>query len=169
MTIQEFLNQLRDSLDGELPYNEIVSNVNYYRDYMDSKKGEQSEEEITAGLGDPRLIARTIIDTYQMNHDNQVHYQSYSYSDGGNYQSTNSSRGNYNREEDSKKNHAHTIFKTIGIQGWLGCLISLFILFLVLGAIFWLGALAFKVFFKFVLPIVLIVAGVSYIYNRFKR
>lgn len=167
MTIQEFLNQLRDCLDGELPHNEIVSNVNYYRDYMNSKKGEQSEEEITAGLGDPRLIARTIIDTYQMNHDNQVHYQSYSYSDGGNYQSTNSS--NANREEERKNNRNQGTSKMIGIQGWIGCLISLFILFIVLGAVFWLGALAFKLFFKFVLPVILIVAGVSYIYNRFKR
>lgn len=167
MTIQEFLNQLRDSLDGELPYNEIVSNVNYYRDYMNSQKGEKSEEEITAGLGDPRLIARTIIDTYQMNHDNQVHYQSYSYSDGGSYQSTNSS--NVNQEENEKKNRNRGTFKAIGFQGWLGCLISLFILFIVLGAVFWLGTLAFKVFFRFVLPAVLIVAGVSYVYNRFRK
>ncbi|HCL02217.1 MAG TPA: hypothetical protein DHW61_07360 [Lachnoclostridium phytofermentans] len=169
MTIQEFLNQLRDSLDGELPYNEIVSNINYYRDYMNSKKGEQSEEEITAGIGDPRLIARTIIDTYKMNHDNKVHYQSYSYSDGGNYQSANSSNANYDRESDRKKDPNHSVFKTIGMKGWLGCLISLFILFIVLGAVFWIGAIAFKVFFKFVLPVILIVAGISYLSNRFKR
>ncbi len=167
MTIQEFLNQLRDSLDGELPYNEIVSNVNYYRGYMNSKKGEQSEAEITASLGDPRLIARTIIDAYQMNHDNQVHYQSYSYSDSGNYQSTNSPSGN--REGDGKKKRNHTVFKTIGFQGWIGCLLSLFILFLVLGTVFWIGTLAFKVFFKFVLPVIFIAAGISYICNRFRK
>ena len=168
MTIQEFLNQLRDSLDGQLPYNEIVANLNYYRDYMAAQQGTKSEEEITAGLGDPRLIARTIIDTYQMNHENQVHYQSYSYSEDGSYQSTKSTGEYTNQEKQSDKKHKRDM-KVATISGWLGCLISLFILLIVIGAVFWLGTLAFKVFFRFVLPVIIVVAGVSYLVNKFKK
>ncbi len=62
MTKQEFIEKLRLALNGKVPGNVITENIQYYEDYINTeiRKG-KSEEEVLAALGDPRLIARTII------------------------------------------------------------------------------------------------------------
>lgn len=62
MTKKEFLSQLQDSLEGNIPKNEIAGNLQYYSDYF-SQSG-KSETEVCEELGDPRLIARSIIDAF---------------------------------------------------------------------------------------------------------
>lgn len=64
MTKQEFIEKLRSALNGKVPANVITDNIQYYEDYINTevRKG-KSEEEVLAALGDPRLIARTIITT----------------------------------------------------------------------------------------------------------
>ncbi len=66
MTRYEFISQLRDSLAGEIPQSAAESNIRYYEQYIDGElsKG-RTEADILRELGDPRLIARTIIDTWQ--------------------------------------------------------------------------------------------------------
>lgn len=62
MSKQEFLDGLRRSLAGNLETREINEHINYYSDYIDSqiRKG-ISEEEVMDSLGEPRLIAKTLI------------------------------------------------------------------------------------------------------------
>lgn len=62
MSKQEFLDGLRRSLASGLETREINEHINYYSDYIDSqiRKG-IAEEEVMASLGDPRLIAKTIL------------------------------------------------------------------------------------------------------------
>jgi len=62
MTKQDFMEKLRLALTGKVPGNVITENLQYYEDYINTeiRKG-KSEEEVLAALGDPRLIARTII------------------------------------------------------------------------------------------------------------
>ena len=64
MTKQEFLEKLRLALNGKVAGNVVTENLQYYEDYINTeiRKG-RSEEEVLASLGDPRLIARTIITT----------------------------------------------------------------------------------------------------------
>lgn len=64
MTKQEFIEKLRLALNGKVPANVITENIQYYEDYINTeiRKG-KSEEAVLAALGDPRLIARTIITT----------------------------------------------------------------------------------------------------------
>lgn len=64
MTKQEFIEKLRLALNGKVPGNVVTENLQYYEDYINTeiRKG-KSEEEVLAALGDPRLIARTIITT----------------------------------------------------------------------------------------------------------
>ena len=63
MTKNEFLDGLRRALNGQVPPPTVSQNLEYYRSYIATEeyKG-RSEEEILEELGDPRLIARTIID-----------------------------------------------------------------------------------------------------------
>ena len=62
MSKQEFLDGLRRSLAGSLESREINEHINYYSDYIDSqiRKG-ISEEEVMNSLGEPRLIAKTLL------------------------------------------------------------------------------------------------------------
>ena len=64
MTKQEFLDRLRMSLHGKIPPGQVVENLQFYEDYINTeiRKG-AAEEEVMAGLGDPRLLARTIVET----------------------------------------------------------------------------------------------------------
>lgn len=64
MSKEEFLNELRIALQGEVSQNVISENIQYYDRYIagEIRKG-RILEEIMEELGNPRLIARTIIDT----------------------------------------------------------------------------------------------------------
>lgn len=64
MTKQEFLQGLRAALEGEVPPAAIQENLRYYEGYFstESQKG-RAETDVAAELGDPRWIAKTIIET----------------------------------------------------------------------------------------------------------
>lgn len=64
MEKQEFLERLEDALRTELPEQEIRGHIQYYDAYIREqlRKG-RTEAEILSALGDPRLIARTILET----------------------------------------------------------------------------------------------------------
>lgn len=64
MTKQEFISRLRAALSGKLSPGLVEDHINYYEDYINTeiRKG-RTEEEVLASLGDPRLIARTILET----------------------------------------------------------------------------------------------------------
>ncbi len=62
MTKKEFISILEETLKGRVPGDEIDRNISFYDNYFnDSSK---TEAEVCDELGDPRLIARTIIDSY---------------------------------------------------------------------------------------------------------
>ena len=75
MNKQEFIDRLRAALNGRVSPNLVIENVNYYEDYINAeiRKG-RTEEEVLNTLGDPRLIARTIIETNSK--DGQAEYRS---------------------------------------------------------------------------------------------
>ena len=58
----EFLQELREALDGEVSASVIQSNISYYDQYIsqEAAKGRR-EEEVIEEIGSPRLIAKTII------------------------------------------------------------------------------------------------------------
>ncbi len=60
----EFIRQLRIALSGSVNFNIVEENIRYYEDYIDMeiRKG-KSEEQVLKELGNPRLIAKTIIET----------------------------------------------------------------------------------------------------------
>ena len=62
MTKQEFLDGLRRSLVSGLETSEVNEHINYYSQYIDSQiRMGVSEEEVMASLGEPRLIAKTLL------------------------------------------------------------------------------------------------------------
>lgn len=63
MTKEEFLENLSLALSGKVRTAVVTENVKYYEDYINTevRKG-RSEETVLETLGDPRLIAKTIVD-----------------------------------------------------------------------------------------------------------
>ena len=62
MTKQEFLDGLRRSLASGLEASEVNEHINYYSQYIDSQiRMGISEEEVMSSLGEPRLIAKTLL------------------------------------------------------------------------------------------------------------
>lgn len=63
MDKREFIEKLQHSLAGGLNSSQVADNVRYYQNYIESeiRKG-NTEEEVLARLGDPRLLAKSIIE-----------------------------------------------------------------------------------------------------------
>ena len=63
MSRYEFIEKLRAALMGKATQSAINENIRYYEEYLDIeiRKG-KSEEEVIKALGDPRLLAKTIIE-----------------------------------------------------------------------------------------------------------
>lgn len=66
MTKNEFLEKLKSALGNDLSGPVIQENVNYYNSYINEELGKgRSEEEVLAELGDPWVIARTVINSLE--------------------------------------------------------------------------------------------------------
>ena len=75
MTKREFLEELKEALSEQLPQNQVAEHVSYYMNYIEERKRSgSSEDEVLDMLGDPRLIARTILDTTPGSKDNQNYF-----------------------------------------------------------------------------------------------
>ena len=61
---KEFLDILYEQLSGQMPEGNVAAHVQYYRNYIeDAVTQGRTETEVLNELGDPRLIARTLLDT----------------------------------------------------------------------------------------------------------
>ncbi len=66
MTKKQFLLELRDFLNGRVNEREITRQIHYYEDYINSQvTGGKEESQVINELGDPRLLAKTIIASSQ--------------------------------------------------------------------------------------------------------
>lgn len=63
MNRYEFIEKLRAALAGKATQSTINDNIRYYEEYMDTeiRKG-KTEEAVLRELGDPRLLAKTIVE-----------------------------------------------------------------------------------------------------------
>lgn len=71
MDKNEFIEKLRRALSGGLGSAQVADNIRYYQDYIESeiRKG-KSEEEVIESLGDPRLLAKSIIEANKHSGEN---------------------------------------------------------------------------------------------------
>lgn len=119
MTKMEFLEGLKKALGNDLDRATVQENVNYYDGYISDEvnKG-RTEEEVTAELGDPWVIAQTVIDAEEAKRGISK--------DGGAYTSANSgysdpvySNGGDTREDYTGQNQEYqTHVHTFGFDTW---------------------------------------------------
>lgn len=112
MTKSEFLEILRQQLDGEMPSGEIYSNIHYYDQYIDKELSSgKTEEDVMNELGDPRLIAKTLIDADEGPLYNST-YQDVSYredtSGQHNYSQTEAAQDDYAQPDYTQEDYTQT-------------------------------------------------------------
>lgn len=118
MNRTEFLDTLRSQLSGQMHEGKVAAHVRYYEDYIQSQvRSGRDEQQVLDELGDPRLIARTLLDTDVDN--GQLDYEEYStYSDDA--QNTQS----------SSRNHVHVWRFDTWYSKLLGVVLLLIVVFL---------------------------------------
>lgn len=143
MGAQEFLDKLRGALSGQISANLVEENVAYYREYISSQiRMGQAEHNIIAGLGDPRLIAKSIV-------------------------SANSAEPVSGEERYRKEYFGEDLYETeprkwytpkvVRVNGWIALAISVIVLIVVVKLVFSLLAL--------LLPF-LVMGGIAYFFIK---
>ena len=144
---QEFLDKLRLALSGQVAASQVEESVAYYREYISTQiRMGQSEEAVLRNLGDPRLIAKSII--------------------SANTAEDNYTQGRFSRTEmvDEDDYYAQTreqnMPKVVRLNGWLALGMTLLSMVVIVGIIFSLISL--------LLPVIVIL-GVVYFFIKVFR
>lgn len=158
MSKQEFLDRLRAALNGRISPAQVEENINYYQDYINSQmRSGKSEAEIMAILGDPRLIARTIIETSQPTDDVN---RARSASGSSNYQDStyrSSSQGTYSSYQNTGYQSKRKGFR---MPGWLLTIIVFFVIIVLI-------SLVFSVL-SFLAPVIIVIVAVVFLVKLFR-
>ena len=157
MTKQEFLDGLQNALVGEVPSAVVNDNLRYYEEYIVTQiRMGKSEEEVMEMLGDPRLIARTIIDTSTGKNSSYADSMDYDYR-GFNEESA--------MDEDKEEQYGPNIHF---IGGWKA-IAALFAVFLVIFLIFAIFIKVVGYIIYFFGPAILLLLLVLYFLSRPRR
>jgi uncharacterized membrane protein len=144
---QEFLDKLRTALSGEVSSKLVTDNVRYYDDYIVTQiRMGKSEEEVLGELGDPRLIAHTIIDMNQTG-DSTKHV----------FTDTNEAQS----QKDNWSKHLSNLFR---LPGWAWIVVVIVVLYV----IFRLAFSLFVMLLPLILPVVIIIGVVKLFRNWLK-
>lgn len=175
MKRQEFLKELQARLEGELSPSQVQEHVHFYDEYIrEGIREGRTEEEMTASLGSPLLIAKSILETMK-GQDGSNGYRSYS-GYGGSYGETQSGYGGNSYGGPDQENgrgfnpwqdqgQYQPQHNGFGAGKWVGIVIAVVVivaLFSILGSVM---ALAMRFFF----PILLVVLVVSLVRRGGRR
>lgn len=143
MEKQEFLERLQVSLNGKVAPETVTDTLSYYEEYINTEiQTGKTEDEVMSALGDPRLIARTIVETK-----------------GG--QLNRQTSGMVDEAEQRFDGSAQLQKRVSGIPGWVWLVCLLVIVILIL-------SLAFKIL-SALWPFLLVMAVVLFFTNRFRQ
>lgn len=122
----EFVNTLRTALSEELPASLVEENVRYYESYISQEvAGGKTEAEVLEELGDPRLIARTILDTQGQQEDYSEGYGSF-------YEEQEAEREKGLHAEVNEKGGVDIKYRSFNFNTWYGKLLIAVVLILIL-------------------------------------
>ncbi len=148
MNKEEFLVQLREALRGNVSQAIINDNVAFYENYiLQELRKNRTEEEIMRELGNPRILAQTIIDTAGL--ESQKKYSEFE-----------------EDEEVSTRRKVNSQRVYSGRKAKLILIAVLLILILIIVGLFVLAAKLFKIFAPFLIPLIIILLIIQLFYNR---
>ena len=123
MTKKQFLEELKTSLEGMVSPMVVQQNMNYYENYISEQiRNGKSEQDVLNELGNPRLIAKSIIDAAGQDDDHvQTEYYEEEQDEG--------------TSEDMFGGNTH-IFTMNSTKFKLGCLLSVIIFIFIIYLLF---------------------------------
>ena len=142
MRKSEFLQELKEALQGEVSGGVLQENLRYYDNYITQETAAgRREEDVIDEIGSPRLIARTIIDSSEAAGDVPEQGSGYYENQGSGYgqQETGSSGS----------------FRYFNLNKWYWKLALVVILFLVISVIFSIMGGVFYLLIRFSGPILM--------------
>lgn len=163
MVKKEFLDILRESLAGNVPASEVEENIRYYKDYIENEA--ESEEEALKQLGDPHLIARTIIDSFKASKGPMADF--YTEQARNEYSS-----GVFEEDVDSGDNdNIEYKYKAEYRRGlkWYEKLVLILVVIGIISLVLIIGGIALVVVFRIVIPVLLVLLIIKFITDYFRR
>ena len=156
MTRQEFLEELRIALQGEISQSGINQHLQYYDNYImeEARKG-KTEQQVIEELGSPRLIAKTLIDTAG-NQGRKFQESGYGQEEQSDFWGRNSGSGQWSQGGQEQGTRG---FRAVR---WLRWVLLLVLAGLIIGFVARLVAFLLPI----VIPILLILLIVSWIFGR---
>lgn len=153
MNRYEFIEKLRAALTGKTTQSVINENIRYYEEYLDTeiRKG-KSEETVITELGDPRLLAKTIIEAGKRAGQSAYSFQ------------TVDDVVDFSQETESNRS-IHINGKTYRLPVWAAALILVLIVVVIVTVI---GAVL-SVVLPIVLPLLLLVMAAQIILLLLKK
>lgn len=159
MSREEFLRELEEALAGDVPEAVIRDNVSYYGSYLSQEMARgRSVEEIVDEIGEPFIVAKTIIEHCEASGEcagdggYESSYQE-SYSDGGNRSQTQSPFPN---------------MRYIDLNQWYWKLLAGILMFLIVSLVFRLIGGIFALLIRFSGPLMMFFL-VYWIVKNFKK
>lgn len=155
MTRIEFLQQLRQALENDLSGSVVQENVDYYNQYIsDEVRKGKSEEEVLRMLGDPWILARTVIDA-QDGTDRSTVYEA-----GGSTYTDYESGRSTQQESGGQKMHG------FGLDTWWKKLLAVLAVIMVIVIIFSIITGIVSLLAPIVVPIIVIMIVIRLISGR---
>lgn len=150
MRKEEFLEKLRARLSQTMSVQEVTAQIHYYDNYIQEQmwKG-KSEEEVLTELGDPLLIAKTLMDV-QESQEESSRPDTKVYDEQGEQEA-----------EDAQKELHRMEIKTRG-----GCLLAAIILVMVVAMILWAAGTVLIHLLPILIPVMVILLVVAYFKQR---
>lgn len=144
MSRREFLDTLGRRLRQELSQDEVRVHIQYYEQYLNEKISQGiSEEDAVAQLGDPLLIAKTIMDVRES--------------------STEQTQDAYERQDEKKSTGYGSGRHHLEMNSRGSCLIMVLIGVLILAAVFWVLKSAISFLMPVIAPVVVVMLVISLI------
>jgi hypothetical protein len=160
MTREEFIMELRRALEEEIPASEIENNINYYNSYIRDQMQSKSEEEVLIELGDPRLIAKTIVESFQMSqgplYNNKRQRMGYEDAYTEEWQDNDAREGN-SQDNDvfGGTGSSYHVYKNYELK-WYHKVALVAMIVVVLSIVIIIGGIILKLFFSIGIPLLLI-------------
>jgi len=167
MTRQEFVDVLERVLRGAgISEYDISDNINYYNSYFrDQERLGRSEAEVSEELGDPRLIAKTIIGVQDDDEQTAGSYDS----ETGTYEEYSSEEYAGNRRglhAELNGNGWDVRFGRFKLNSWYGYLVIGVIVFAVLSVLFSIVSGLITIIAPIAFPVLIIMLVLSFFKNR---
>ncbi len=155
----DFLEALKDALSGEIPEPEIERHLNYYNQYLQDTGQGKTEEEKLQELGDPRLIAKTIIDTSQIKLD-PTHSRAFE---------NNHNAYEQNGNDEEYQNQSTVRWFSLDSLTWYQKVLFVVMAVLVIVVLLGLVVLGINLFFSVIFPILIVVLIINLIISLLNR